>query len=314
MMGIPVSFLFATLIFYGVFGGSINIVALIAFIMALGIVVDDAIVVSEDAVTLFEQGMSPSDAAANGAKRMLLPVLTSPMTTLAAFVPLILAGGEMGAIITTIPMVMLCVIIASLVECFLVLPRHLRHTFEKAGRNKTSALRQKFDRVFYSIRDNYYQPLLRNSLAAPGTTLCAALACVILSISLIAGRRVGLNLVTGMSLEMLEANVKFSAQASETDRQDYMLSLEQELDRINAENGGTNINGYISKTNSARLNQERKTGSQYSSISIEYGWEEERSIAPQEFVNLWQAAVPPSPLVEELYLEVRGGANGGQPT
>ncbi|PCI75709.1 MAG: acriflavin resistance protein [SAR86 cluster bacterium] len=313
MMGIPVSFLFATLIFYGVFGGSINIVALIAFIMALGIVVDDAIVVSEDAVTLFEQGMSPSDAAANGAKRMLLPVLTSSMTTLAAFVPLILAGGEMGAIITTIPMVMLCVIIASLIECFLVLPGHLRHAFENTDRNKPSAFRQKFDSWFYSIRENYYQPLLNKSLAAPGTTLCAALACVILSISLIAGGRVGLNLVTGMSLEMLEANVKFSAQASEADRQDYMLSLEQELERIDAENGATNINGYISKTNSARLNQERKTGSQYSSISIEYGWEEDRSIPPQEFVNLWQAAVQPSPLVEELYLEVRGGANNGRP-
>lgn len=313
MIGIPVSFLFATLIFYGVFGGSINILALITFIMALGIVVDDAIVVSEDAVTLFEQGMSPSDAAANGAKRMLLPVLTSSMTTLAAFVPLILAGGEMGAIITTMPVVLLCVIIASLIECFFVLPGHLRHAFENTDRNKPSKFRQKFDRWFYSFRDNYYQPLLNKSLAAPGTTLCAALACVILSISLIAGGRVGLNLVTGMSLEMLEANVKFSAQASEADRQDYMLSLEQELDRIDAANGGTNINGYISKTNSARLNQERKTGSQYSSIRIEYGWEEDRSIPPQQFVNLWQAAVPPSPLVEELYLEVRGGANGGQP-
>lgn len=313
MMGIPVSFLFATLIFYGVFGGSINIVALIAFIMALGIVVDDAIVVSEDAATLFEQGMSPVDAAANGAKRMLLPVLASSMTTLAAFVPLILAGGEMGAIITTIPMVMLCVIIASLIECFFVLPGHLRHAFENTDRNKPSAFRQKFDRWFYSFRDNYYEPLLKKSLAAPGTTLCAALACVILSISLIAGGRVGLNLVTGMSLEMLEANVKFSAQASEEDRQDYMLSLEQELERIDAVNGGTNINGYISKTNSARMNQERKTGSQYSSIRIEYGWEEDRSIPPQEFVNLWQAAVQPSPLVEELYLEVRGGANNGRP-
>lgn len=313
MVGIPVSFLFATLLFYGVFGGSINIVALITFIMALGIVVDDAIVVSEDSVTLFEQGMSPADAAANGAKRMLLPVLTSSLTTLAAFVPLILAGGEMGAVITTMPLVLLCVIIASLVECFLVLPGHLRHAFEKTDRSKPSEFRLKFDKWFYGLRDNYYRPILEKSLKAPGTTLCAALACVILSFSLIAGGRVGLNLVVGMSLEMLEANVKFAAQASEADRQAYMRALEDELERIDAENGGTNINGYISKTNSARLNQERKTGSQYSSIRIEYGWEEDRSIPPQQFVNLWQEAIPPSPLVEEIYLEVRGGANNGQP-
>lgn len=313
MMGIPVSFLFATLIYYGVFNGSINILALITFIMALGIVVDDAIVVSEDAVSLFEQGLSPGDAAAGGAKRMLLPVLTSSLTTMAAFVPLLLAGGEMGAIIMTLPMVLLCVIIASLIECFLVLPGHLRHAFSKIDRNEKSAFREKFDRWFFGIRDNYYRPVLEKSLKAPGTTLCAAIACVILSVSLIAGGRVGLNLVTGMSLEMLEANVKFAAQASEAQRDEFMLGIESALEQIDAENGGTNINGYISKTNSAMLNQERKTGSQYASIRVEYGWEDFRTITPQEFVNLWQASIAPSPIVEEMYLEVRGGANNGRP-
>lgn len=313
MMGIPVSFLFATLIYYGVFNGSINILALITFIMALGIVVDDAIVVSEDAVSLFEQGLSPADAAAGGAKRMLLPVLTSSLTTMAAFVPLLLTGGEMGAIIMTLPMVLLCVILASLVECFLVLPGHLRHAFSKIDRNEKSAFRQKFDRWFYGLRDTYYQPILEKSLKAPGTTLCAAIACVIFSVSLIAGGRVGLNMVMGMSLEMLEANVKFAAQASKEQRDEFMLEIESALETIDAENGGTNINGYISKTNSAMLNQERKTGSQYASIRVEYGWEDFRSIAPQEFVNLWQASIKPSPIVEEMYLEVRGGANNGRP-
>ena len=127
-------------------------------------------------------------------------------------------------------MVLLCVIIASLIECFLVLPGHLRHAFSKIDRNKPSAFRQKFDRVFYGLRDNYYRPILEKSLRAPGTTLCAAIACVIFSISLIAGGRVGLNLVTGMSLEMLEANVKFAAQASEAQRTEFMLKIESALE------------------------------------------------------------------------------------
>lgn len=313
MMGIPVSFLFATLIYYGVFNGSINILALITFIMALGIVVDDAIVVSEDAVALFEQGLSPGEAAAGGARRMLLPVMTSSLTTMAAFVPLLLTGGEMGAIIMTLPMVLLCVIVASLVECFLVLPGHLRHAFSKIDRNEPSAFRQKFDRWFYGIRDNYYRPVLDKALKAPGTTLCAAFACVLLSVSLVAGGRVGLNMVMGMSLEMLEANVKFAAQASRAQRDQFMAELESAIQQIDAENGGTNINGFVSKTNSAMLNQERKTGSQYASIRVEYGWEDFRTISPQEFVNLWQAEIQPSPIVEEMYLEVRGGANNGRP-
>src|SRR5690606_36093217 len=151
MAGIPVSFLFATLLYYYWFDGSINILALITFIMALGIVVDDAIIVGEDAVTLCEQGLSAEDAAGSAAKRMLMPVLTSAMTTLAAFIPLLIGGGEMGAVIQTMPMVLFCVIIASLIECFLVLPGHLKHSFSHMKRDKKPSARLAFDRAFYSM-------------------------------------------------------------------------------------------------------------------------------------------------------------------
>ena len=81
MVGIPVSFMLALALFYAVFGYGVSIIALIGFIMALGIVVDDAIVVGEDAVTQFESGKSPADAAVAGAQRMWVPVVTSSMTT-----------------------------------------------------------------------------------------------------------------------------------------------------------------------------------------------------------------------------------------
>ena len=312
MIGIPVSFLFATLLFYGFYGGSINILTLVAFIMALGIVVDDAIVVGEDAMTLFEQGLSPEEAAAGGAKRMFGPVITSSLTTLAAFVPLILMGGEIGAVIVSLPMVLLCVIVASLIECFLVLPGHLKHSFENIDRKRPSKFRQAFDSRFYNFRDNYYQPLLKKCLKNPGVTLCSAFGCVFLAFSLIAGGRVGLNMVTGMSLQMLEANVKFSGQANEQQRRQFMSYLESSMAQVNGEFENKNINGYVSKFNSARLNRERKTGSQYASIRIEYAWEDERSIAPQQFVNRWRDLVQQPPYVEEMLLEVTGGANNGQ--
>ena len=92
MVGIPVSFLLGLALFHLIFGYGISIIALIAFIMALGIVVDDAIVVGEDAVTHFEQGKSPIDAAVSGAQRMWVPVMTSSLTTLAAFIPLVING------------------------------------------------------------------------------------------------------------------------------------------------------------------------------------------------------------------------------
>ncbi|MCP5348028.1 MAG: efflux RND transporter permease subunit [Pseudomonadales bacterium] len=313
MVGIPVSFLFATLIYYGVFAGSINVLALITFIMALGIVVDDAIVVSEDAVTLYQQGLSPTDAAAGGAKRMLVPVLTSSLTTMAAFVPLLITGGEMGAIIMTLPMVLLCVILASLVECFFVLPGHLKHSLEKMSRQNPDSFRSRFDRKFFQFRDRYYRPLLDRALAAPGTTLCLAIGCVIIALSLLISGRVGLNMVTGVSPEMLEANVRFSAQASVENRDRFMAFLEQTMNATDKELGGVNVTGFITKFNSAQLNQERQTGNQFASLRLEYAWEETRLASPQEFVNRWREKVSRPPYVEELYLEVTGGANNGRP-
>jgi multidrug efflux pump subunit AcrB len=313
MAGIPVSFLFATLLYYYWFDGSINILALITFIMALGIVVDDAIIVGEDAVTLFEQGLSAEDAASGAAKRMLMPVLTSSMTTLAAFVPLLIGGGEMGAVIQTMPMVLFCVILASLVECFLVLPGHLKHSFSRMKRDKKPSARLAFDRVFYSLRDRYYAPVLDYALSRPYSTISAIAGCVVLSVSLVASGRVGLNFVTGMSLQMLEANVSFSMEATEDQRRQFIQHLEQTLKAVDEKNGNSNINGYYSGFRTARLNQERKTGQQYASMRIEYAWEDEYQIPPQTFVNQWQQSVVTPPFVEQLVLEVRGGANGGRP-
>ncbi|HDZ08793.1 efflux RND transporter permease subunit [Pseudohongiella sp.] len=313
MAGIPVSFLFATLLYFYVFDGSINILALITFIMALGIVVDDAIVVGEDAVSLFEQGYSAEEAASGAAKRMFMPVFTSSLTTLAAFVPLLISGGEMGAVIATMPMVLFCVIVASLVECFLVLPAHLKHGFTRMNRNQRSAFRDKFDRFFYGLRDRYYRPVLELALARPVATLLTALGCVVLAFSLVAGGRVGMNFVTGVSLQMLEANVNFTVDATPQQRESFMAQLEQTLQQTDADNGADNISGYFARFNSARLNQENKTGLQYGSMRVEYAWEDVYSLAPQPFVDQWRERVVIPPYVEQLVLEVRGGANGGAP-
>ncbi|OFE14066.1 hypothetical protein PHACT_09780 [Pseudohongiella acticola] len=311
--GIPVSFLFATMLYFYIFDGSINILALITFIMALGIVVDDAIVVGEDAVSLFEQGHSPEAAASGAAKRMFMPVMTSSLTTLAAFVPLLISGGELGAVIATMPMVLFCVIVASLVECFLVLPAHLKHGFARMDRGQRSAFREKFDRFFYGFRDRFYRPVLELALARPVATLLTAFGCVILAFSLIISGRVGVNFVTGVSLQMLEANVNFTVDATPQQRKSFMGHLEQTLQATNAKHGDNNINGYFVRLNSALLNQERKTGLQYGSMRVEYAWEDVYSLAPQPFVEQWRAQVVTPPYVEQLVLEVRGGANGGGP-
>ncbi|UOM32767.1 efflux RND transporter permease subunit [Acuticoccus sp. I52.16.1] len=125
-LGIPVAFA-GTLAVMLATGQSLNMVSLFALIMMLGVIVDDAIVVGEHADTLAARGLTPSEAATRGATEMLVPVLASSVTTIASFAPIFLMRDVMGQMMSALPLVGIAIIVASLIECFLVLPGHLAH-------------------------------------------------------------------------------------------------------------------------------------------------------------------------------------------
>ncbi len=123
-MGIPISFLGGLwLIPYA--DVTINMISLFAFIVVLGIVVDDAIVVGENIFNYLETGMKPLDAAIRGVREMAMPVTFAIITTVAAFAPLLFVAGNMGKVMRQIPVVVIMVLLMSLVEALLILPAHL---------------------------------------------------------------------------------------------------------------------------------------------------------------------------------------------
>nr|WP_321445872.1 efflux RND transporter permease subunit [uncultured Cohaesibacter sp.] len=125
--GIPIAMLAACIVMLAL-GQTINMMSLFAFIMMLGIIVDDAIVVGEEATTRFQSGM-PGPVAAEGAGiRMLMPVTAASLTTVAAFSPILLIGDTIGQIMGVLPIVVVSVLVASLIECFFILPGHLAHS------------------------------------------------------------------------------------------------------------------------------------------------------------------------------------------
>jgi multidrug efflux pump subunit AcrB len=313
MVGIPVSFMLALAIFHLVFGYGISLIALIGLIMALGIVVDDAIVVGEDAVTHFESGKSPLDAAISGASRMWVPVVTSSMTTLAAFIPLLIIGGEMGDAVIALPTVLLCVIIASLVECFLVLPGHLTHSLGEIRTPDPDGWRIRFDRAFFGFRDRKFLPLVRRALDYPGATVCAAIGGFIIALSLMFSQHVGFAFVTGFNVESLQANVEFSSAASDADRDEFLAHLETTLAAVHQETDAQNLVGWVTKLNLAEFAEDRMIGEQYASIRGSYAFEESRSTPPQEFVNRWREKIVKPAYVEQLTVQVDGGQNNGMP-
>ena len=135
-VGIPTSFVIAAFYMY-LSGYTINMISLVGVLISIGIVVDDAIVVSENIQQHIEEGIEPKEAAVMGAKEMVKPVTIASLTTLFSFLPALMISGTMGEIMKLIPIALSALVVASLIESFIFLPIHAAHTL-KVGAKVTS--------------------------------------------------------------------------------------------------------------------------------------------------------------------------------
>ena len=147
-LGIPTSFVIAAFYMY-IFGYSINLISLVGVLIAIGIVVDDAIVVSENIQQHIEEGMPPKEAAVQGANEMVKPVTIASITTLFSFLPALMISGTMGEVMKLIPIALSALVVASLIESFVFLPIHAAHTL-KSGAKVTS----------WSVVNNWYSEVI----------------------------------------------------------------------------------------------------------------------------------------------------------
>ena len=148
--GIPIALL-ATVGIMLLIGQTINMITLFALIMMLGIIVDDAIVVGEHTNTRLEMGDDNISAAENGVGMMMTPVMAAMLTTLAAFSPILLINDTIGQIMGVLPYVVIAVLIASLVECFFILPGHLAHSLRPNNAKRWSYWRQFFIALIFTL-------------------------------------------------------------------------------------------------------------------------------------------------------------------
>ncbi len=129
IIGIPTSFVIGAIYMY-LFGYSINIISLVGVLIAIGIIVDDAIIVSENIQQHIEEGYEPKVAAIMGAKEMAEPVFIASITTIFSFLPLLMITGSMGEVMKLIPIALSILVIASFIETFVFLPIHASHTLK----------------------------------------------------------------------------------------------------------------------------------------------------------------------------------------
>jgi len=291
-VGIPVSFMAALAVLY-LAGGSINMISLFGLIMALGIIVDDAIVVGEDALTHFEKGEPPTQAVEGGAYRMLAPVMSSSLTTVAAFIPLMLVGGVIGNMMFEIPLVVICVIIASLVECFLILPGHLRVSFERQGkqvRRPPGNFRRRFDAAFDRFRNGHFRRLVSWAVAHRGITLTGAVGALILAFGLIAGGRLGFTFFPNVEGRLVFATVTFPAGSPAERVEDFLGHLQDTLHETEQALGGNLVAIAVASEGSAQSagGGPPRSGPQNGSLLVEMVSPENRDISNREFIAEWE--------------------------
>ncbi|MCC6219956.1 MAG: efflux RND transporter permease subunit [Deltaproteobacteria bacterium] len=189
-MGIPVSFL-GTMLFLPGLDISINMVSLFAFILCLGIVVDDAIVVGENIYEHRLSGKSLTDSAVDGVIEVAMPVAFSTLTTISAFFPMLFISGTMGKFVWVIPAIVITVLSISLFECFFILPSHLAHSAHLAlggsslGRIERS--RQEFGRKVDIFVENVFKPIASKAVQNRVFTLSIAASFLLFSFGLLFG-------------------------------------------------------------------------------------------------------------------------------
>ena len=233
-LGIPVSFM-AALAVLALAGGSINMISLFAFIMTLGIIVDDAIVVGEDGMAHYQRGATPVEAAERGARRMFVPVLSSALTTIAAFIPLLMVGGFVGHLLFQIPLVVICVIVASVVECFLILPGHLRAHFPPRDRERRG--RRAIDAGFVRFREQVFRPLVRRAVAAPAIVFALALSTLIAAAGLVIGGHLKFHFFPTPETSSLYAEIRFTTGIPRHRARALALEVEDALEAAEGEIG-----------------------------------------------------------------------------
>jgi len=291
-VGIPVSFM-AALGMLWLLGGSINMISLFALIMTLGIIVDDAIVVGEDALAHYQAGEDSLQASEGGARRMLAPVMSSSLTTIAAFLPLMLVGGIIGNILFAIPLVVVCVILASLVESFLVLPGHLRHTFQRIHHARPGVVRRFLDTAFALFRERVFRPVVRLAVGNPATTLSAAAALLLVSVGLLAGGRTAFNFFPTPEATLVHANVGFVAGTPPARVETFMGEVEQALRDAERSFGEKLVETAVVHLGTAQVSENRPSqrGDQFGSITVELVAPDDRAVRNPELLAAWRERV-----------------------
>ena len=315
-LGIPIAFLATFGVMY-FSGQSINMISLFGLIMALGIVVDDAIVVGEHSNYLRQaRNLNSNDAPIVAATRMSAPVICAMLTTVGAFLPLFLIKGIIGQIIIAIPMVICAVLIASLIECFLVLPAHLAH-FDK-GNYSPGKFRIWFDKKFKSFQEGTFKNIINICYSYRYLTMVSVFGLFFISIGMMKSGRVQFSFFPTPESDLIIANFDMLPGSKKFQTYEMIDSLEIGLEktklffRDNPELVSFSMANF-GKSASFETDQNINKKGNYlkGSMVVELITADKRNVRTNEFIEVWKKNIKKISGLDKLIIRApRGGPPG----
>lgn len=318
--GIPVAMTAAIAIMYAA-GLTINMISLFALIITLGIVVDDAIVVGEHADFRSRRlGEDPKSAAENAARRMFLPVFSATITTVIAFFGLTAIGGRFGDLISDIPFTVIVVLIASLVECFLILPNHMAHALAHSAKEHWYDWpSRQVNKGFRWFRDGVFRHFMRFVVWARYPVMAGAVVILASQVNLFISGDLQWRFFNSPEQGSISGNFAMAPGATREDTIEVMRGLQQSVEdlgaKYEAEHGLNPILYVISEiggsTGRGLAGADTKDPDQLGSIAIELIDADLRPYSSFAFVAELQENAPQHPLLETISFRGWRGGPGG---
>lgn len=315
--GIPVAMLGAIALMY-VAGLTINMISLFALIITLGIVVDDAIVVGEHAdFRARSLGEDPATAAENAAIRMSQPVFAATITTIIAFFGLVAVGGRFGDLIIDIPFTVIVVLIASLIECFLILPNHMAHALASNAKEKWYDWPSRtVNTGFEWVRAKLFRPFIAGVIWARYPVMALALLVLASQAALFIKGDVTWRFFNAPERGSISGNFAMLPGATREDTIEMMREMQRATNEIaekyEAEHGRNPLDYVLAEvggtTGRGLSGSETKDKDQLGSIAIELIDADLRPYSSFQFLGELQDAVRRHPMLETV--SFRGWRSG----
>lgn len=310
-LGLPVSFL-GGMALMSMFGVSINMISMVALLMSIGILMDDAIVLSENIDHEYRKGKEPLEAAVDGTKKVIRGVFSSFLTSSFLFGSLLMMKGDMGQILGVLPVVLLSVLTISLIEAFLILPHHLQHSLQQ-NHNKTIApWRVQFESTFEKFR-HAVSHAAKLAMKYRYLTVAIAFSMLILSIGLIATGTVKFKAFPDIEGNNVEARVLLAQGTPLEKTENVIKSILSALEQTNIKLSNNETEPLVKhiQTSFGVHGDVPENGPHIATISVDILNTEQRNTSMQQLINHWKENTGPLPSVLNIqYKEPKVGPAG----